>query len=272
MRPFLASLLSCLVLSVRAAPADSPDPAKSPVLDVFPTGPWMGMNTVFQAQNFDATLDKDRILRIQPKVDGKNVGAPVQVRFNAYFTSDSSPHVRGLVSLDKRPVPTMQPKKVEFAGHYEQKITFTFSIHFSEKGVTVEGDVKDPPRIKYPTILAYAAHFPASHQIPATTFAEEIRKLTEGHTVKFTDAKRQSEVKQFWEVEKTRSGIVASAEVIGPWGPRRVITEMPPTPKNGQHIGNFGNYAVTAFYKGGWYFSRGGTDKVPGGPITVRVE
>jgi hypothetical protein len=272
MHRFPALVLSCLVVCANAADPVSPDPAKSPVLDTFPSGPWMGMNAVFQAPTFDATLDKDRVLRIQPKVDGKAAGIPVLVRFNAYYTYDASSHGRDLVSLEKRPAPAMQPKKIEFAGHYEQKITFTFSIHFSEKGVTVDGDMKDPPRLKYPTTFAYAAYFAASHQIPAETFADDIRKQTAGYTVKFTDAKRQSEVKQFWEVEKTRSGTIASAEVIGPWGARRVITDMPPTPKNGHRIGNFGNYAVTAFYKGGWYFSRGGTDKVPGGPLAVRVE
>ena len=272
MHRFLTPVLSYLVLCARAVEPVSTNPAKSPVLDVFPSGPWMGMNAVFQAKDFDATLDKDRVLRIQPKLDGKNVGVPVVVRFNAYYNNDGSSIGRDLVSLEKRPAPAMQPKKVDFAGHYEKKITFTFNIRFSEKGVTVEGDMKDPPGLKYPTVFAYAVYFPASHQIPAETFADDIRKLTEGHTVKFTDAKRQSDVKQFWEVEKTRPGAVASAEVIGPWGTRRVITEMPATPTNGHRIGNFGNYLVSAFYKGGWYFSRGGTDKVPGGPITVRIE
>ena len=272
MRRSLAPVMLCLALYLHASAADSPDPAKSPVLDVFPSGQWMGMNAVFQAKDFDATLDKDRVLRIQPKQDGKNAGAPVLVRFNAYYSDDGTSHGRDLVSLDKRPAPAMQPKKVELAGHCEQKIKFSFTIQFSEKGVTVDGDMKDPPRLKYPTVFAYAAYFSASHQIPATAFAEDIRKQTAGCTVKFTDAKRQSELKQFWEVEKPRGNAIASSEVIGPWGARRVIVELPPTPKNGHRIGNYGNYAVTAFYKGGWYFSRGGTDKVPGGPITVRVE
>ena len=272
MHRFLALLLPCIVLSLRAADPASPDPAKSPVLDTFQSGPWMGMNAVFQTKDFDATLDKDRVLRIQPKQDGKAVGTAVVVRFNAYYTSDRSSFGRDLVSLEKRPAPAMQPRKIEFAGHYEQKIKFTFSIHFSEKGVTLEGDLKDPPALKHPTVFAYAAYFTASHQIPPTTPVDEIKRLTEGHTVKFTDAKRQSEVKQFWEVEKSRPGTIASGEVSGPWGSRRVIVEMPPTPKNGRRIGNFGNYAVSAFFKGGWYFSRGGTDKVDGGPLTVRVE
>ncbi len=269
----IVAALSCLVLCAPVFAADEKvDPAKSPVLDVFPSGDWKGFNAVFQAKDFDATLDKDRVLRIQPKQDGKNVGAPVVIRFSAYFPFDGQSRVRELVSLQKRPAPAMQPRKIEFAGQFEQKIRFTFSMQFSEKGVTVEGDVQDPPGLKYPTVLAYAAYFTASHQIPPTAAPEEIKKQTEGCTMKFIDAKRQSDLKQFWEIEKTRSGTVAAAEVTGPWGARRVITEMPGTPKNAHRIGNFGNYLNTAFYKGGWYFSRGATDKVPGGPITVRVE
>jgi hypothetical protein len=255
-----------------AAEPVSPDPAKSPELEVFPSGPWKGMNAVFQARNFDATIDKDRVLRIQPKQDGANIGAAVLVRFSAYYTDDGRSYGRDLISLEKRPAPAMQPKKVEFAGHYDKKVRFSFNIQFSEQGVTVGGEMKDPPLIKHPTVLAYAAYFTASHQIPANTPPEEIKQLTGSHTVKFTDAKKQTETKQFWEIEKTRSNAIASAEVSGPWSARRVIVEMPATQRNARRIGNYGNYAVTAFYKGGWYFSRAATDKVEGGPLTVRVE
>lgn len=272
MQRFLALILSFAIFFSRASAADTPDPAKSPVLDVFPSGQWAGMNTVFQSQNFDATIDKDRILRIQPKQDGKNAGPPVLVRFAATYVFDQRSVARDLLTLEKRPAPAMQPKKVEFAGHYEQKVKFILTIQFSDKGVTLDGEVMDPPKPKYPTNFGYASHFPVSHQIPATALAEEIRKQTEGFTVKFTDAKRQSQTMQFWEVVQSRSGVIAAGEVTGPWGTRRVITEMPPTPKNGHRIGTYGNYAVSAFYKGGWYFGRVGTDKLPCGPLTIRVE
>ena len=101
------------------------------------------------------------------------------MRFNAYYTDDGRSFGRDLVSLEKRPAPAMQPKKIEFAGQYEKKVRFSFSIEFSEKGVTVEGDMKDPPVIKYPTVFAYAAYFTASHQIPPATPPEEVRQLTE---------------------------------------------------------------------------------------------
>ncbi len=130
MHRFLALVLSFLILCARAYAAEVADAAKSPVLDVFPSGPWMGMNAVFQAKEFDATLDKDRVLRIQPKVDGKNVGSPVLVRFNAAYTYDQRSIGRDLVSLEKRPAPAMQPKKIEFAGHYEQKVKFTLTMQF----------------------------------------------------------------------------------------------------------------------------------------------
>ena len=272
MHRFFSLFMLCLVCCGCCAAADSPDPAKSPVLDTFPSGQWMGMNAVFQSQKFDATLDKDRVLRIQPKHDGKNVGVPVLVRFSAYYSNTKISVTRQIVSLEKRPAPAMQPKKVELAGHCEDKVRFSFVIQFSDRGVTVEGDVVDPPKLPYPTVLAYADYFSASHEIPAATPPEEIKRLTEGFTVKFTDAKRHAESLQFWQAVPTRSAVIAVSEVSGQWGPRRVITEMPATPKNGNRVGNFGNYLVSAFYKGGWYFSRGCTDKVPGGPLTVRVE
>ena len=85
------------------------------------------------------------------------------------------------------------------------------------------------------------------------------------------DAAKQAETMQFWEIGQNRSGTVASGEVTGPWGPRRVIAEMPAVRASGPRIGTFGNYAVLPFYKGGWYFSRGGTHKVAAGPLTVRM-
>jgi hypothetical protein len=269
---FLAVLISCLVVSGRTVAAEDTDPAKSPVLDVFPDGPGKGMNAVFRAKDFDATVDKNLFIRVQPKQDGKSIGPPVLLRFHARYSSDGRSFARDLVSLDRRPAPAMQPKKLEVAGFYEHKVRFSAGIQFSERGVTIEGDVKDPPVIKYRTVFAYWASFPASHQIERTTPLEEIKQLTEGHTVKFTDAKKKTETHQFWEVIKSRPNAIASAEVSGLWGSRRVIVEMPATQRTGRRVGNFGNYAVVPFYRGGWYFSRGESERVEGGPLTVRVE
>ena len=272
MHRFLSPILSCLVICARSVAADNPAAAKALELDTFPGGPWTGMNAVFQSKNFDATLDKDRVLRIQPKDDGKNVGVPVLVRFSTYYVIDQRSIPRDMVSIEKKPAPSMQPKKIEIAGTCEQKIKFDVSFHFSERGVTVDGTVKDPQGIKYPSTFAYAAYFTASHQIPKDTPLDEVKSQTAGFTVKFTNAAKQAETMQFWEISQNRSGTVASGEVTGPWGPRRVIAEMPAVRASGARIGTFGNYAVLPFYKGGWYFSRGGTHKVPAGPLTVRVE
>jgi hypothetical protein len=272
MKGLLATLLAGVTSCAIAVETESTSTAKAPELDGFPTGPWQGMNAVYQAKNFDAFLMKNMDVRIQPKNNGKAVGAPVLVRFTAYFVSDHRTVRRDLVSLDKRPAPAMQPRRIDLAGQYEHKVKFTHSIAFSERGVTVEGDAKDPAVIKQPTVFAYWVSFPASHHIPKETPEAEVKRLTEGHSITFLDAQRKKEAFGFWQAIQPRANAVLEAEASGQWGPRRIVVEAPPTPKNGRRIGNFGNYAVAPFHRGGWYFSRSATNKVEGGPLTVKVE
>jgi hypothetical protein len=261
-----------LIASSPALAADPAAQAKAVDLDGFPSGPWQGANAVYQCPNFDAVLSADRVLRIQPKENGKNVGAPVLVRFNAYFAQDNRSVGRELVSLEKRPAPAMQPKKVELAGHYNEKVRFAVAFTFTDRGVTIDGTIKDPPGLKQPTTLAYAAYFSATHQIPPNTPDEEIKKQVAGNSIKLTDAKRQSRSLEFWEISPTLSNAMAVTEVSGPWGGRRVLIDTPATRTNGGRLGNLGNYYNTPFFKGSWYISRGGSDKAAAGPLTVRVE
>jgi len=272
MQRILPLLVAALTSSAVGVETESASTAKAPELDGFPSGPWQGMNAVYQPKNYDALFTKEMDLRIQPKNDGKAVGAPLLVRFTAYFVSDHRTVRRDLVSLDKRPAPSMQPRKIDLAGQYEQKVKFAHSIAFSERGVTVEGDAKDPAGIKQPTVFAYWVSFPASHQIPKETPEDEVKRLTEGHSITFFDERRKKEVFGYWQALQPRANAVLEAEVSGQWGPRRIVVEAPPTPKNARRVGNFGNYAVAPFHRGSWYFSRSSTDKVEGGPLTIKVE
>lgn len=270
--PRILLLLAAVAVCGGAFAADPVPPGKPPALDAFPSGPWQGKNAVFQAKTFDAILGADRVLMIQPKEDGKNVGPPVRVSFSAYFGRDLRSVPRDLVSLEKKPAPSMQPKKIELAGHYEDKVRFTFTYDFSEDGVTIQGEVKDPPSLKTPTVLAYAVVFPA---VPKTTVAmtpEEAEPLVSDCSVKLIDGKKQVRSLRFTEFPQPAANSVLRGEVSGLWGPRKVIVDAPPSRKNGERVGNLGNYGSQILFKGGWYFSRGSTEKLDGGPMTVRAE
>lgn len=268
----LLLLLAGLAVCGGAFAAD-PVPAGKPTdLDAFPSGPWKGKNAVFQAKNFDAVLGADRILYIQPKEEGKNAGPPVRVSFSAYFARDLKSVPRDLVSLEKKPPAAMQPKKIELAGHYEDRVRFTFTFDFSEEGVTIQGTVKDPPAIKAPSVLGYAIVFPAAPQATAAMTPEEAEPLTAGCTLRLVGLKKQEKSYHFTEFPPTASNAVLRAEVSGLWGARKAVFDAPPTRKNGDRIANLGNYGSQPLYKGGWYFSRGSTDKLEGGTMTIRFE
>lgn len=272
MKSTLQFLLACLVSSATAAEVESTVKPKRPELDTFASGQWKGLNAVYQAKNYDAFFTKDMVLRIQPKQDGKAVGPVLVVEFLAYYILDQRHVRRDLVSLDKKPAPAMQPRKIDLAGHYEEKVKFKHAITFSERGVTAEGDALDPAGIKHPTYYAYWVRFPASHEIPRETPEEEMKKATDGHSVVFFDAKRKKETFGYWQAVQSRGNGILEAEVAGAWGPRKISIEVPPTAKNARRIGTFWNYAVSRFYMGGWHLGRVAADKVEGGPLSVKIE
>jgi hypothetical protein len=265
-------LVAGLAVCGGALAADPVPTVKPTDLDAFPSGQWKGKNAVFQAKNFDAVLEANRILYIQPKEDGKNAGPPIRLSFSCYFSRDLKSVPRDIISLEKKPAPAMQPKKIELAGHCEDKVKFTFTYEFSEEGVTIQGEVKDPSTLKTPSVLGYAIVFPAVPQTTAATTPEEAEPLTGGCTLKLVDAKKQAKSYRFTEFTPIASNVVLHAEVSGLWGARRAVVDAPPTRKNGERIANLGNYGSQMLYKGGWYFSRGSTDKLDGGTMTIRIE
>jgi hypothetical protein len=271
MNRLLLALLPCLV-----ACASGQDPVADknyvpPKLNGFKTGKHVGMNAVFVSKNFDAALSTDRVLSIQPKVDGKPYGAPVTMRVGIYYHNGHYNIAPKLMTIERQTEPSMQPSRVEFQGVYERKEKLSTRILFSDIGINFSGDVKDPLKLKFPTVIGYSLTFGPSHQIPQDTPVEEMKKLTEGYTVKFYDPKRVGRVYGYWDFQQSQ-GNVAEAQVIGPWGPRRLSIEMPPTRENDKQYGYFYNYLVHRFYKGSWAFRRQGTDKVVPGPLILRVD
>jgi hypothetical protein len=264
--------LACLALCGRAFAADPVPASKAPELEGFASGPWKGKNAVFQAKNFDAIFGADRLLYIQPKEEGKDAGPPVRVSFSVYYTRDLRSVARELISYEKKPAPSMQPKKLELAGVCSERVRFSFTYEFSEDGITIHGELKEPSTVKAASVLGYAVVFPAVPKTTAATTPEEAEPLTSGCELKLVDAKKQAKSLRFTEFPPTTSNSVLHAEVSGLWGTRRVLVDAPPTRKNGERVANLGNYGSQALYKGGWYFSRGSTDKLEGGPLTIRIE
>ena len=271
MHRLMLTLIPCLVLCALAQEPVTPTTHVPPKLNGFTTGKWVGMNAVFQSKNFDAMLSTDRVLSIQPKVDGKPNGEPVVMRFSIYYSNGKHTVASKLMTIERQSPPAMQPSRVEFQGVFDRKEKCSIRILFSDAGVTFSGDVKDPPKLQFPTVITYSLTFGPSHQIPTETPIEEMKKLTEGYTVKFIEPNRQAKLHGYWDAVPTRAN-VAEGQVIGPWGPRRLSIEMPATRENASRWGGFTNYSVHRFFKGAWAFYRTGTDKIIPGPLTLRVD
>jgi hypothetical protein len=254
-----------------ATPASSPPTAATPKLSGLKSGKWVGQNAVFQSKNFDAILSTDRVLSIQPKVDGKPMGGPVVMGFGMHYSNGHHNVACKLVNIERQTPPAMQPSRVEFQAVYDRKEKCNVRVHFGDSGITFSGDVKDPPKLKFPTVLTYSITFGRSHDIGPDTPIEEMKKLTEGYTVKIYEPNRVQKLYGYWDAIPTR-GNVAEAQVIGHWGPRRLSIEMPATRENDKRFGAFHNYKVHRFFKGEWGFYRQGTDAIVPGPLILRVD
>ena len=213
----------------------------------------------------------DRVLSIQPKLDGKPVGAPVVMNFSLHYHNGIHYYYPKMTAIERQSPPAMQPTRVEFLCAYDRKEKVSMRIIFSDIGVHFSGDVRDPAKLQYPSYITYSLVFGASHQIPLETPIPEMQKQTEGFTVKFFDPKRVGKMHGYWEGIPSKTN-VAEAQVIGPWGTRRLSIEMPATKESAGQFGVFYNYAVARFFRGGWSFYRRGTDKVVPGPLTLRVD
>ena len=264
-------LLPCLLATVVAQDIVVSDDKESPKLKGFTTGKHIGMNAVFISKNFDAMLSVDRVLTIQPKVDGKAFGHPVTMRVGISYSNGHHSVSSKLINIERQTVPQMQPSRVEFQGVHERKEKLSTRILFSDAGINFTGDVKDPAKLERPSVIGYSLWFGPTHDISSDTPIEEMKKQTEGYTIKFYDAKRVGKTYGYWDYKPSMTG-VAEAQVIGPWGPRRLSIEMPATKENGSIFGHFYNYRAHRFYKGAWAFYRRGTDKVIPGPLILRVD
>jgi hypothetical protein len=266
----LAFSLLCLTPCFAAAsgPAAQPDAIKLPV---FASGDGKGLNALYRAKNFDASLTADRMLTVQPKEDGKPVGKPFVLKFYCHYSFDQRAVARDLVSLKQSPTPTLQPQKVRISGEYEENVKFEVDYQFSEDGIVVQGGMEEPSKPKHRSAMHWVASFPPSHAIPAGTPEQEVQKRTEGCSLQLRFAGGESRSVSFGELITSQREVL-SAEVSGPWSQRKVLIEAPQPKVKGVHPGIFWNYSGGPLYKGHWQVGRGYTTKSTNVPLVVRIK
>jgi hypothetical protein len=243
-------------------------------LEPLADGPWKGSNTVFQAAAFDALLGPDRVLKVQPKLDGAPTGKPFSVEFSINENVDNQSFPLRLLSLEKKPAPSvLKPEgsgqKVEIAGTFEHRSRFAITYTFTPKTITVEGKFLGTAAKNSP-VLVYVAAFERSHQFALGTPAAEIRQATEGHQLTLDTSAGPRSV-PFSESAPTLPPDIQSAQVVGPWKGLKVHLRAPAQAPH-LPLGYFHSYSTHALFEGGWHFGRSARQKLSGGKLLIEVE
>ena len=267
---FAAAFLLLPACSVPLLAAPEPAAEKEVQLEVFSSGEAKGLNLLYKGKTYRAQLSADRMLTVQPQSEGKDVGKPVQLYFNVAELEGGRGESLDLIKLEKKPKPSLQPKKIELVGLCEDKVRFELEMTFSEDSVTVQGEMRKGGGKRQHVILGYSVRFPATHTLPATATPDEIAKATDGTTLTLSGEKIPGQSAGFSQIVSSIYG-VEKALASGSWGERKIVVESATT-RDAKRVGTFWNYASTALYKGGWAVGRAAVDKSPGGPLVLRVE
>jgi hypothetical protein len=258
-------LLACIGRATAATPLE---------LDALPEGPWKGTNTVFQGAKFDAFLGTDRVLKVQPKLDGALVGKPFSVEFSINENAEAQTVPLRLLSLEKKPAPSvLKPEgsgqKVEIGGTYDHRSRFAITYTFTPKTITVEGKYIGTAA-KASTVLIYVASFERTHTFPLGTPEAQIRQDTEGYQLTL-DTSAGIRSLPFSETPPTFPPGMQSAEVVGPWKGLKVHLRAPALGPN-LPLGYFYSYSTHPLFEGGWHFGRFARPKLNGGRLLIEVE
>ena len=258
------SVLASFALTL-AAPAED---MKAPMLESFTSGEGSGFNAVYQGEHYTAFLLPDRSLRIHLREDGKNIGAPLLVRFSANEIIGHEWHRLSVVGLTKSPKPSLKPAKLEVDGLVEGRIRFHSEYAFGAESISLSGSIDAPGRRKHRIVLNYGVIFPATSTFPAGTADSEIERATAGTTLRLVGVAGTKEV-PFSRILPSEDHI-SRVEAVGAWGSRRIILEAA-TSKKFPRSGYFDNYLNIPLYQG-WSSGRAAVEGAAGGPLNIQIK
>ncbi len=246
-------------------------------LAAFADGPWKDANTVFQGRFYDAVLAAGRCqIEVHVKNNGARVGKPIAVAFGCHYYDPGKKNTvsRPVAEFANPPAPQVltRPGAVKLSGRFADDVRFAMTLKFAEKSFSIEGEIKDPPRLALASNLGYHARVQPTHSPPPEMGLEQIKAMMPDWSLALTPLQGRAETHPYWK--SLQSQHVVQAHVRGPWQGQDVTIKAPPVPRRqakGKLGGYFSVYSGMAPYTG-FHVGRSGTPEQEAGELVVAFE
>ncbi len=201
--------------------------AEAGKLPLFKDGPWKGYNTIFEGSLYDATLNSNGTLVLHPKVNGQRIGKTLQAYLRCHYREKDIGRWthRPIVEFEEAPAPSHSKKgiKIELKGKFADDVSFEVVYDCDEDSISVHGSIKDPPRIKHPSIGRSRIYMMPTHKPGPEAKTEEIKAMMEGYSLSIRGEKG-TETLPYWKSEKRRNNI-RELRIKGPWDTKEIRLE-----------------------------------------------
>ena len=243
-------------------------------LAAFADGKYKNYNTVYEGREYDALLRRDGIMLVYPKDKGERLGKPVMVYMACHYVNAQRQHIRRqIASLSEAPEPsvTNRPPKLRLRGKFEDDVTFDMEFYLKDDKVTVEGSIKDPRGLKFPSYLQNRLQMAATHKFAENASLDEIKTATDGYElqVKSEDGREKF---PFWKAMK-RIQNVEELTVTGPWQHKSIRFQTPAAKDRESgvsHYGHFYIYTHNSPYQG-FFLYRRATSGLRNSEVILRI-
>jgi len=251
--------------------------AASGKLSVFSDGKWRGYNTIYEGPMYDAVLNTKGTLIIYPKdAKGERIGKHLTAALHCYYTEKNigrHSH-RKIVSIEEppKPVHSKRPIQVRLKGKFDDNVAFDVEFDCEDDKVSVEGGIKDPPGIKFPSRYHSRIHMPAIYNPGPDDNPDEIKGKFANYNISVR-SDDGTEIHPYHIPLKSKKQ-VKDIRIKGPWGTKQLRIETPGI-KNREtketDYGTFWVYSSNPAYRG-YYMMRSGTSGYRKGRVTLHLK
>ncbi|MBT7853228.1 MAG: hypothetical protein HN675_07900 [Opitutae bacterium] len=246
-------------------------------LSVFSDGKWKGYNSIYEGPMYDAVLNTKGTLIIYPKDDkGERIGKHLTAALHCYYTEKNigrHSH-RKIVSIEESPKPvhSQRPIQVRLKGKFDDNVAFDVEFDCEDDKVSVEGGIKDPPGIKFPSRYHSRIHMPAIYNPGPDDNPDEIKGKFANYNISVR-SDDGTEIHPYHIPLKSKKQ-VKDIRIKGPWGTKQLRIETPGI-KNREtketDYGTFWVYSSNPAYRG-YYMMRSGTSGYRKGRVTLHLK
>lgn len=245
-------------------------------LSVYRDGKWKRYNTIYEGPMYDAVLDSGGTLVIYPKGNGERLGKPLQAYLHCGYREKGIARWtrRPIVEFENPPAPShsTKPIEIELKGKFADGVTFDVRFDCEENRISVEGGIRDPSGIKFPSVVQNRIRMTATHKPTPEDTPEQIKAMVEGYTLAIRSTEG-TKTYPYWQPLKNQNNI-KDLRIKGPWGAKQMRIETPGirnrTTKETEY-GRFWIYSQSPPYRGYMLF-REGTSGIRKGRVVLHLK